>query len=316
METILKGDQMNLKEYFLQDAKPFVSKREIDWKKVKLSFIWTGAAMLLLVVIYPTGKVVIDKFTDKLDVNSPSGQGSYQGSPSNDAVRSFGGSNLSQVHGSLDYLYSSNTTNGGSGTNQSSSMILNRDESSKSKLNAGVHVEITLSQSVSVSNQSIPVIGLVSKDVFTDTELAISKGAKILGVASFDGESETASIAWNAIQFEGGRQLSISALSTGDDGELAVRGKVFSHGAKNAIGQTLTNFIGSYAAGSMNRGALGANEGGHKNGLKNAVADTAKNQAVNMGEKLSKEKKWIELESGTRIVAVINQPFNFKDAEL
>jgi hypothetical protein len=33
-----------------------------------------------------------------------------------------------------------------------------------------------------------------------------------------------------------------------------------------------------------------------------------------MGEDMQKERKWIELESDTETVAVLNQPFTFRDA--
>ena len=83
---------------------------------------------------------------------------------------------------------------------------------------------------------------------------------------------------------------------------------------KNAVGQTLTRFVGAYAAGSMNTGMLGANQGGHENGLRNAVAQTATDRANAMGEDLQKERKWIELDGGTETTAVLSQPFTFRDA--
>lgn len=311
----LKGDQMRFKEYFLQEKRPFVKKREIDWKKIKVALIWFGVAILTLIVAYPTTKKVADTFSEKSTENLASQANSYS-SASQDAIRSFQGNHAGKVHGSLDYLYRSNSSGfggSGGGSSQNTSMILNRDDSSRSKLNAGVHVEISLTQDVTVSTKSMPIIGEVSNDVFTDFELAIPKGSKVLGVVSFDAESESASIDWSTVQFDGGRQVSFSALSAGDDGSLGVKGKVYSHGAKNILGQTVSNFVGAYASGSMSKGSFGANEGGHKNGLKNAVAETAKNQAVGMGEKLSKERKWIELTSGTRVIAVINQAFDFKE---
>jgi hypothetical protein len=64
----------------------------------------------------------------------------------------------------------------------------------------------------------------------------------------------------------------------------------------------------------MNTGAFGANQGGHENGLRNAVAQTATDRANAMGEELQKERKWIELQSGSETFAVLNQPFTFRDA--
>jgi hypothetical protein len=50
---------------------------------------------------------------------------------------------------------------------------------------------------------------------------------------------------------------------------------------------------------------LGANQGGHENGLRNAVAQTATDRANAMGEELQKERKWIELDSGAETFAVL-----------
>ena len=58
---------------------------------------------------------------------------------------------------------------------------------------------------------------------------------------------------------------------------------------------------------------MGAAPGGAENGLKNAVAETAKARADTWAEDLKKEKKWIELEAGAESFAVLNQPFSFRD---
>ena len=63
----------------------------------------------------------------------------------------------------------------------------------------------------------------------------------------------------------------------------------------------------------MSRGAFGANDGGVSNGLKNAVAQTAKERASSMAEAMKKEKKWIEISAGVETLAVLSQTFAFKD---
>jgi hypothetical protein len=105
-----------------------------------------------------------------------------------------------------------------------------------------------------------------------------------------------------------------SAISQGRDGQMGIDGNIHSDGVKNAVGQTLTRFVGAYAAGSMNTGAFGANQGGNVNGMRNAIAQTATDRANSMGETMQKERKWIELESGTETIAVLSQAFSFRDA--
>jgi hypothetical protein len=63
----------------------------------------------------------------------------------------------------------------------------------------------------------------------------------------------------------------------------------------------------------MSQGQLGASEGGHQNGMKKAVASTAKDRANAWAEDMNKEKKWIELQMGAEFYTVLNQPFLFRD---
>jgi type IV secretory pathway VirB10-like protein len=159
----------------------------------------------------------------------------------------------------------------------------------------------------------MPVIGIVSKDVLQEGELAIPQGAKLFGEASFNDSTERADIAWRAIQLPDGRGRQISALGVGLDSQIGVEGRVHSEALKNAVGQTLTRFIGAYAEGSMQRGVLGASEGGSENGLKNAIAATAKDRAEAWAETMKKEKKWIEIDAGQEVSAVLTQAFPFRE---
>src|SRR5690606_25733382 len=186
--------------------------------------------------------------------------------------------NVRQVHGSLDYLYRPSGTGGGgkSTPDRNSSMILSRSgQDSRTQLSAGTRVSIQLTSKVTIANQGMPVVGIVSQDVASESGTAIESGSKVLGDASFDSDSERATITWRSIIMRDGRERPFSAIGVGRDGQVGVNGKVHSDGVKNAVGQTLTRFVGAYAAGSMSTGMLGANQGGHTNGLRNAVAQTA-----------------------------------------
>jgi hypothetical protein len=48
-----------------------------------------------------------------------------------------------------------------------------------------------------------------------------------------------------------GRERAFSAVSVDLDGQVGVQGRIHSDGVKNAVGQTLSRFIGAYAEGSM-----------------------------------------------------------------
>lgn len=130
---------------------------------------------------------------------------------------------------------------------------------------------------------------------------------------SFDDSSDRAQVVWKSLQFSDGRERQLSAVGISYDGQGGVEGKTHSEAIKNTVGLTLTKFIGAYAEGSMQKGPLGANAGGDDNGMKNAVAETAKDRADSWAHDLQKEKKWIELDSYTESIAVLSSPFIFRD---
>jgi hypothetical protein len=58
---------------------------------------------------------------------------------------------------------------------------------------------------------------------------------------------------------------------------------------------------------------FGGSPGGKENGFKNAVAETAKDQAERMADKMKKEREWLELDSSSEFLALLTQPFRFRD---
>ena len=323
MEAIAKEVHLEgFKNYFLKQPKPFTSKREVNWSKVQTWAISFVCALIIGIIVIPSSKPDQETFHEKAERGSLAKALPAENDPTQETIRQLQESqvNVRQIPGSLDYLYrpSSPASSGGGGRSdqdRSASMILSRGGTdARTQLSAGTRVSIRLSGKVTIANQGMPVVGIVSSDVSAESGIAIPSGSKVLGDASFDEESERASISWRSIILPDGRERPFSAIGIGRDGQVGVNGKVHSDGVKNAVGQTLTRFVGAYAAGSMNTGAFGANQGGHENGLRNAVAQTATDRANAMGEELQKERKWIELQSGSETFAVLNQPFTFRDA--
>lgn len=320
---MMKEDSLEgFRKHFLKEAKPFVAKREVNWPKIRLAGIVTLSIVLFVILLWPSSQPDQETFHEKAEKGSLEQIKAAENDPTQETIRQLQESqaNVRQVHGSLDYLYkpSSPTSSGGSsssGQNRNSSMILGRSGTdSRTQLMSGTKVTIRLSGKTTIANGSMPVVGIITNDVSADSGVAIPSGSKALGDASFDSDNERASITWRSIILPDGRERPFSAVSMGRDGEVGIDGNVHSDGVKNAIGQTLTRFVGAYAAGSMNTGAFGANQGGNVNGLRNAIAATATDRANAMGEDLQKERKWIELASGTETTAVLTQPFTFRDA--
>jgi hypothetical protein len=322
MEIASKTFFERIKEIFLKEAKPFTKKREIHWLKVKITIASILVIVLVSVLFWPATRPQEISFHEKTNlgnvVSSPS-----ENDPTQDTLGQLQASrvNTASVHSSLDYLYKENSSVNGGGnfarsgsSDRNGTMILSRGgNDSRTQLSSGTRFLVVLPEKTIVANQAMPIIGIVIKDVMQENDIAIPQGAKLIGDISFDDSNERAQINWRSIIMPDGRERPFSGIGVGRDGQVGVEGNVKSEALKNTMGQTLTRFIGAYAEGSMSQGQLGANEGGHQNGMKKAVAATAKDRASAWAEDMNKEKKWIELQMGAEFYTVLNQPFLFRD---
>ena len=304
----------HLSKMFLKEALPLTNKRDVNWSAVKKIAGIAVALSVVTVLLLPSPEEKPQDFYEKTDGGGA--RVSSENNPTEDTLTQLQTArvNIGSVPGSLDYLYRGGSGGGGISQDRSSSMILAREGlDSKTQLPPGSRISVRLMGRAIVANQPMPVIAIVTKDTIQEDSLAIPQGSKLYGDASFDESSKRALVTWKSIQFPNGREKQLSALAVGADGQVGVEGKVHSDKVKNVIGQTLTRFIGAYAEGSMERGVLGTSKGGEENGLKNAIAETAKGQAESWAEDMKKEREWIELKTDTIFYAIITQSFTFRD---
>ena len=300
-------------KFFYKEPKPFTSKREINWEKLTKVGLVAVLLMVGVILLMPTKEAPQTVFHEKIENGLV--VSSTENNPTQDTVAQLESSNtsLSSVHGSLDQLYVSDPPIGGgrggsSQRDRNASMILSRSGGdAKSQLSPGIKFALSLNGRVVVTNQAVPVISIVQKDVENEGGLAIPRGSKVIGDISFDPDSEEAIFQARSIILPDGRERPLSAQSEPLDGNVK------SDGVKNAVGQTMTRFIGAYAQGSMQTGAFGANQGGHVNGVRNAIGATAQDRANAWAEDLKKTKKWIEISSGQSFMVILSQPFVFKE---
>ncbi len=299
----VKGDGLFAK-FFLAEKVPFSEKRDVNWRAVKWTAIALVLGFVLVVLVTPSNpetggdsemaaatpakprelETPQDMGTSSRDLSAYYQRPSYggsggQGPPSRQATMIVG-------RGGLDY---------------------------RTQLPPGSRIPIKLLQGAIISSESMPIIAIVTADVEQENGVAIEKGSKIYGEASFDDSGEVASVNWTSIQMADGRERQIAAIGVSLSGHVGVKGNVHSKRAQNVAGGMISRFVGAYAEGSMSRGLLGFSQGGSENGLKQAVAETAKDQADSYASDLKKEKRWIELEAGTDCLAVLKQPFAFRD---
>lgn len=299
-------------EFFLLSKKPFTEKRDINWRKVKIVLGAMIAALVFALLLLPEEEQ-LGSFAEvsNKDSEMKSETPNYYDDPNIEAIKYFKTSNLGSVPRSLGHNYQSGAS---SANNRNDSMIINRDgANAKNELSAGHRIIVSLLDRIVISNQAMPVRAKVVENIASDNYLAIEAQSILIGDATFDEANGLAQITWKTIIYPNGVQRSISASGANSEGRFGVSGRVESEGIKNAVGQTVTRFVGAYAEGSMSKGAFGASEGGHKNGVKNAVAHTAVDSLQKMGEEIQKERKWIVLEKGQEFYAMLNQSFVFRN---
>lgn len=314
VKTPLKARFAN---FFLKEKIYFLNRREINWKSISNCALLAIGFGICGILLLPAPKENKGSFSSERPEsqetqNPPQGR---EPDPTQETLRQLNGAGGSRaVPQSLDHLYAPDSGGSNANEDRNSSMILARNGmDAKSQLPPGSRLSVRLYERAIVANQGMPVIGVVTRDFVHEDALAIPKGSKLFGEVSYDEGSDRAKVNWQTVQLPDGRNRQLAAIGVGLDGQVGVSGKVHSDAVKNTVGQTLTRFIGAYAEGSMQRGSMGANQGGNDNGLKNAVAETAKDRAEAWADDLKKQKSWIEVSNGTEFYAVLTANFAFRD---
>jgi type IV secretory pathway VirB10-like protein len=315
-----------IKLLLFKDAKFLSSKKEVNWKFIKLVSIVGIVVAVVVLLLLPEPKPEVREFHNGTDsIAQTTEQKKEEPNPNQDtweqmkASQTSASSALKSVGSYSNYLGGGISGGGSSGSsgsskNHNSSMVLSRaDSDSRLSLPSGSVLKVRIVSRVTVSTDPMPVMGIVTSDVVHESMLAIPNGSKLFGEVTFDESTEKAQVAWKSIVMADNRRRDIQAIAITSDGQPGIFGNVRSNALKNVAGNTITRFIGAYAEGSMTRSLLGASTGGAENGFKQAVSETAKDQAEQYGNDLKKEKKWVEIEANIETHAVITAPFQFRD---
>lgn len=290
----------NLKSVVFNEPSAFSEKRTFNWKILKVCAVAISLVGLIAILLMPS--------KEELEFQRSEEPAKREMNIDNDFKPS-----LSEP----TFVSSRSIDVGGasrSGRDRSSSMILVRGGLDlSSSVPPGRRFRIRLKEQVIVSQSAMPVIAITLEDLVSDETLAIPKGSQVFGEVIFNQESLRAQVSWRFVRTPDGRERALSALSIGADGREGIAGVVHSDAVKNSVGATISRFVSSYAEGSMERGPLGGNPGGHKNGMKNAFGATAKDRADDFAEGLKKERVWMEIPITLEFYAVLNQPFTFRD---
>lgn len=202
----------------------------------------------------------------------------------------------------------------GSQVNYNTSMILGpKGGNANDQLRAGARLPVRILDKFTVSDQPVPILAELILNTKTGSGLNLPAGTRFYGEARFESGSERAKVDFNQLSLPSGEIRQISGIAAGKDGQMGIPGHVFSDGLKNTAGQLITSFIGSFAGGAMQTDVLGNSRGGVKNGLLNAVSQTAQTRAEMYGEKLKKQREWIEVPAGQEGDLILSKSLNLQE---
>ncbi|MCB9072291.1 MAG: hypothetical protein H6623_01620 [Bdellovibrionaceae bacterium] len=299
-----------VKNIFLKDPLPFTEKRDLNWPLIKKLSIFGVIALVLVLLVLPEPEAQVESFSEERPQTLAERESEIE-KINNDTLDllSKGQSRNSPSKG-LNHLYGAQASDS---SKHSSSMVIARtDLNSGNTMPMSSTIPLTISTDVKVEGSQIPIMALVTNDVYYKESLAIPKGSSMFGHASVS-ESDRVHIDWSLVQFANGEEKKIQATSMGFDGRIDIPGESHGNGVTNAFGHTLSKVVAAYAEGSKETGPLGANRGGHTNGVRNAVAETARDRSEAWAQDLQKQVRWITLKAGTNFHALVTQPFVFRD---
>ena len=297
-----------LKSLFLKEPKPFSTKQDFNWKLTGTVLGIGLVVSIFVLLLLPQPIPQNSEFHETVagDVSKKNGDRPSE-ADAWASLQNRGGFNAN------DFLGLPRTTTTSTKNHNSPMVLIRTGYDSRTQLPAGTRIQIRLTQRVVVQSSAMPIIGVVTNDVLQESTIAIPRDTQIFGTVSFDDTSERALINWTSVTFPDGRQRELLALALGVDEQAGVNGNVKSEALKNIIGATVSRFIGAYAEGSMTRNQMGFSQGGNNNGFKNAIAETAKDRAEDWADSLKRTRKWIEVNEGTNLIAVLKQTFTFRD---
>lgn len=296
----MNGERKSLKDRFLKEPVPFSDKRDVNWPFVRNVSYCVVGIMVVVLLLVPGGNPEME-FSNRED------QVQERSVPTTIPEAS-----VRATQTTPNYSYK-DVSNKNAIEHQSAMVIAREGSDAATSLQPGAKVRLRLLENVIVGSQPIPVIAITVEDLVVESGSAIPRGSKVFGDASFDKDLRRALITWKSVQFPGGRLRPFEALAASLGGHPGLEGTIHSEALKNAIGHTMTRFAGAYAEGSMEKSPLLGSKGGHENGVKNAIAETAKDQADRYADSLKKERVWIELSSATEFYGLLTQAFRFRD---
>jgi hypothetical protein len=286
-------------------------KKEFNIRSFKILLFGGVLIFILVTFLLPTEEGI--EFTQKIVPASENHQENETKNAKNDANQNLATQMWSPSSNNSFRSRRGASSGNGNQINYNTSMIVGvKNGNAKTQLRAGIRIPLRILDKFIVSQESVPILAESILDSITDSGLRLPVGTRFYGEASFQKGSERASIQFRQISLPNGEIRSISGLALSKDGQPGILGQVSSDGTKNMMGSLITTFVAGYASGSMETDILGHSKGGVENGLKSAIAATAKDKANSYGEKLKMQREWIEVNANTECDILLNESMSLQ----
>lgn len=306
----IKSSILKLKTHFVKKSE-VSEKKEVNFKSFKILLFGGVLIFILVTFLLPTEQDI--EFSQKMVTATEKTHADEAEDLKNDPNQNLATQMWNSSSSGLRNVYSNSGGGSGNQINYNTSMIVGaKNGNAKTQLRSGIRIPLRILDKFVVSQESVPILAESILDSTTDSGLRLPAGSRFYGEASFHKGSERAVIQFRQISLPSGEIKSISGIAVGKDGQPGIAGDVHSDGTKNTMGSLITTFIAGYATGSMETDVLGHSKGGVENGLKAAVAATAKDRANSYGEKLKTQREWIEVNMGAECDVLLSESMNLQ----
>lgn len=306
----IKSSILKLKTHFVKKSE-VSEKKEVNFKSFKILLFGGVLIFILVTLLLPTEQDI--EFSQRMVTATENTHADEAEDLKNDQNQNLATQMWNSSSSGLRNVYGNSGGGSGNQINYNTSMIVGaKNGDAKTQLRPGIRIPLRILDKFVVSQESVPILAESILDSTTDSGLRLPAGSRFYGEASFQKGSERAVIQFRQISLPSGEIKSISGIAVGKDGQPGVAGDVHSDGAKNTMGSLITTFIAGYATGSMETDVLGHSKGGVENGLKAAVAATAKDRANSYGEKLKTQREWIEVNMGAECDVLLSESMNLQ----
>jgi len=226
----------------LKERIPFVEKREINWPIIaKLSGIFLFILIVILLCL-PETQGQTEEFSGELEKKfekrSEPGSDSREKTPSEEALILLSPDKTrfkNEANSLKGEFWQEGISTSGSKTGEANSrersggmIIVPPGKNGRNQLAQGLKLKVRLSESILISQSSVPVIGIITKDVWVESGLAIPEGTRIFGDLSFEESSKRVKGSFHSLEEPGGRQRALTGVALGLDGHLGLTGRVHS----------------------------------------------------------------------------------------